>query len=79
MSCSDALANDNLMSGLDTRNSQIPIGWTVNNLPTNGQQAPIAAQVVNGSMTNFGLRPFIVVAMTSLLVVGQGRTISTVN
>ena len=75
----DALANDNLMSGLDTRNSQIPIGWTVNNLPSSGQQAPIAAQTTTGSITTFGVRPFIIVAMTSLLVVGQGRTISTVN
>lgn len=64
--------NDNLVSGLDTRNSQIPITLSITNLP-----GGVTAFNQNPSLAS--VRPFIVVNMTSMLVVGGGRVISTVQ
>jgi hypothetical protein len=58
---SDSAKSDNLVSGLDTRNSQIPITFTINNMP--------------GKET---IRPTIFANLTSMLVVGPDRIISTV-
>jgi hypothetical protein len=58
---SDDQRKNKIVSGLDTRNSQIPITFTANNLP--------------GAET---LRPTIFAAMTSVLVIGPDRIISTV-
>lgn len=58
---SDDQRKNKIVSGLDTRNSQIPISFTANNLP--------------GAET---LRPTIFAAMTSVLVIGPDRIISTV-
>jgi hypothetical protein len=58
---SDDQRKNKIVSGLDTRNSQIPITFTANNLPT--------AET---------LRPTIFAAMTSVLVIGPDRIISTV-
>lgn len=58
---SDSAKSDNLVSGIDTRNSQIPISFTIQNLPT--------VETV---------RPTIFANMTSMLVVGPDRIISTV-
>lgn len=58
---SDDQRKNKIVSGLDTRNSQIPITFTANNLPT--------AET---------LRPTIFAAMTSVLVIGPDRIVSTV-
>ena len=66
--------NDNLVSGLDTRNSQIPVTLSVSNLPG-------GSSTTNQNPNNLfsSVRPFIIVNMTSMLVVGGGRVISTVQ
>jgi hypothetical protein len=58
---SDDQRKNKIVSGLDTRNSQIPITFSANNLPS--------AET---------LRPTIFAAMTSVLVIGPDRIISTV-
>lgn len=58
---SDNAKSDNLISGLDTRNSQIPITFTAQRLSLNET-----------------LRPTIFAALTSTLVIGPDRIISTV-
>ena len=58
---SDSAKSDNLVSGIDTRNSQIPITFTVHNLPTTEM-----------------VRPTIFANLTSMLVIGPDRIISTV-
>lgn len=58
---SDSAKSDNLVSGLDTRNSQIPITFTINNLPLSET-----------------VRPTVFANLTSMLIVGPDRIISTV-